>query len=109
MYRRDSTLKVAWFLLVFMTIGTFSFTFHSHQELVWNEYYLSDIADIKHSISADTDYCPVCLFLLETDLLERSFDGAAFHLSEQLSIPIEVIPFSAFEFIVKGRSPPSVI
>lgn len=109
MYRQSTKLKIAWFLLIFMITGTISFAFHSHQEIEWNENHLTDNNETETSISADTDYCPVCLFLLKTDLFETSHDGAVFNSSQQIPISVATTYFTAFQFIVKGRSPPTVI
>jgi hypothetical protein len=91
-----------------MIAGNVLLTLHSHHEHERDDPHSIDVTETGQTLSADTDYCPACLFYLKTDLLKTTYDGNPFYSSWEFNIPDEVFIPDVYEIIVKGRSPPTV-
>ena len=80
-------------------------TFHTHHGWNWSEFSQDGVATAHH-IEADSNYCPVCANLFETEA------GTSLRLASILPQAIVVVPFHAEPFCSpvtnrnSGRAPP---
>ncbi|MDR9366896.1 MAG: hypothetical protein RI575_16290 [Balneolaceae bacterium] len=95
--------------MIFLITGITLFTLHFPHEHERKNPDSIDVTETGQILSADTDHCPACLFYLKTDLIETKYDGNPFYSFWEFNIPDEVFLSDLYEFIVKGRSPPTLI
>ncbi len=91
-------------LLILFSISLTISTLHSHHHFQWD--HPQEFADTGHCLTEDVTVCPICGYLLKTDLPSASEDGSVFSASGMLTIEADFFLSSADGIVIKGRSPP---
>lgn len=88
-----------------MSMGLTISTLHSHHHLEWN--HPENFADTGNCITSDTSLCPICGYLLHTDVPAASQSNKIFYHVEE--IVLEKLLFTSVCEVetVRGRAPPA--
>lgn len=91
-------------LILFLGLGIAVSTVHSHHNLTLHN--APDFADTGQCLTVDVSKCPICGYILQTDIPSDSQVGTAFFTVEKI-IPQPVYDTTEISFTgISSRAPP---